>query len=459
LAPPRLRRGEVARPGRPKLPAIMGRDVVIVGAGLAGLAAARYLDKAGRRVSILEASDAVGGRVRTDVVEGFRLDRGFQVINTAYPEARRVLDFEALSLRRFAKGALVRFDGRDHRIGDPIRDWRHLPELTTDRLLGFGDLLAVAKFSAFCGLVPVPWQLGLPEVTSAELLRRAGISSQTRDRFLGPFLSGVLLDPSLETSSRYLRMLWRSFVLGAIAVPETGMQAIPEQLAAGLPPGSLRLRAIVTSVDAHGVVLASGERVDAESVIVATDACAANRLLGRAESTKWRGVTTFYHWVEAPPETSRPSTKAWSRALATSHSSAGRRPSKPFEAVLRLDAERPELIANTVPISSVSPLYAPPGKVLISTSVVGDRRAELGLEERVRNRLADLYSLSASEVRFLRAYSVDRAQPAAIAPFELRKPVTVESGLYVCGDWCDTPSIQGALVSGRRAARAVLGRC
>ncbi len=437
---------------------IMERGVVIVGAGLAGLAAARYLVEAGRRVTVVEASDAVGGRVRTDVVEGFRLDRGFQVMNTAYPEARKVLDFDALRLRRFDKGALIRFDGGDHRIGDPIRDWRHLPELRKSGLLGLSDLLAIAKLSASCGVVPVASQIGSPDMTSAELLCRAGISSQARDRFLGPFLSGVLLDPKLETSSRYLRLVWRSFVLGSISVPETGMQAIPEQLAARLPPGSLRLRAIVTSVDARGVVLAGGERLDAESVIVATDALAGNRLLGRLDSTKWRGVTTFYHWLDAPSERSRPPASVWGRASAKAGIGNAGRPSKALEAVLRLDAEHPELIANTVPISSVSPLYAPPGKVLISTSVVGDRRGEPGLEERVRHRLAELYGLSINAIHFLRAYSVDRAQPAAVAPFGLRKPVKIESGLYVCGDWRDTPSIQGALVSGRRAARAVLER-
>lgn len=416
---------------------MMERDVVIVGGGLAGLNAARLLVAAGRSVSVLEAADAVGGRVRTDVVEGFRLDRGFQVLNTSYPAAKAALDFTALDLRRFVKGALVRFAGGDHRIADPVRSWRLLPNVFGEGLLSWKDRASIVRLSAVCAYAPVAGQLAATDGATSEFLSSFGVSESGQTRFLGPFLSGVLLDPALETSSRYTRMVWRSFVRGRVVVPATGMQAIPDQLAGGLPPGCVRVNTTVTSVAAGAVTISGGERIESRSVIVATDATSACRLLGWREEPRWRGVTTFYHVMEE------------------THGDPGRSRGA-VDPMLRLDAEHPDLIANTVPISSVSPLYAPRGSTLISTSVVGDRRSESGLEERVRHRLAVLYRCAPEALRLLRTYSIDEAAPAALPPFATRKPVRVGPGLYVCGDWRDTPSIQGALVSGRRAAKAVL---
>ena len=416
---------------------MMERDVVIVGGGLAGLNAARLLVAAGRSVSVLEAADAVGGRVRTDVVEGFRLDRGFQVLNTSYPAAKAALDFAALDLRRFVKGALVRFGGGDHRIADPVRSWRLLPNVFGEGLLGWQDRRSIARLSAMCAYAPVAGQLASPDCATSDFLASVGVSESGQARFFAPFLSGVLLDPVLETSSRYTRMVWRSFVRGRVVVPAMGMQAIPDQLAGGLPLGCVQVNTTVTSVAPGVVTISGGERIEARSVIVATDATSACRLLGWREEHRWRGVTTFYHVMEE------------------SDGDQGRFHGA-VDPMLRLDAEHPDLIANTVPISSVSPLYAPSGSTLISTSVVGDRRSESGLEERVRHRLAVLYRCAPEALRLLRTYSIDEAAPAALPPLSIRNPVRVAPGLFVCGDWRDTPSIQGALVSGRRAAKAVL---
>ena len=406
----------------------MSLDVIVVGAGLAGLAAAHHLHRAGREVAVLEAGDAVGGRVRTDVVDGYRLDRGFQVFNTAYPEAAAVLDYGRLDLRRFVKGASVRYQGRDHRLVDPRQQPRSAPATVASPLLPWRDKVAVAAFSAWCGYAPVDRLTGGTDTTAVEALRRAGMGEAAVERFIRPFLSGVLLDPELSASGSYMRLIWRTFVRGQVAVPAAGMQAIPEQLAAGLPAGTVRLGVAVEAVTDAGVAVAGGDEVRAPVVIVATDGSTACRLLPELTPPAWNGVTTFYHSVPARP--------------------AG-------EPLLVLDPEG-GLIANTVVISTAAPGYAPAGRSLVSTSVAGARREEPDLEARVRARLAALYGGMESDFDPVATYRVDRAQPASPPPLRLRREVRVGAGRFVCGDWRDTSSIQGALVSGRRAARAVL---
>ncbi len=404
-------------------------DAVIVGAGLAGLAAARELSGAGLEVAVLEASDGVGGRVRTDMVDGFRLDRGFQVFNTAYPAARAVLDLDALDLRRFVKGAVVRHDGRPYRLVDPRSDWRSAPATLSSPLLDWPDKAAIGAFSAWCGYAPVSRLLAGDDMAAEEALRRDRISDAAIDRFLRPFLAGVLLDPDLATSARFARLVWRTFVRGEVAVPATGMQAIPEQLATALPAGTVRLGQRVSALTPTGVVTAGGEHIAAPAVIVATDGTAACRLLPGLPPPAWNGVTTFYHALRAAPLE---------------------------EPILVLDPDHLDVIANTVLMTAAAPAYSSDGRVLVSTSVVGSRRDDPNLERVVRGRLASLYGLSAEDFDAVAVYRIDRAQPATPPPLSLRRPVRVGAGRYVCGDWRDTSSIQGALVSGRRAARAVL---
>ncbi|GAC1529557.1 MAG: NAD(P)/FAD-dependent oxidoreductase [Acidimicrobiales bacterium] len=403
--------------------------MIIVGAGLAGLAAAVHLCAAGREVSVLEGSDGVGGRVRTDRIDGFRLDRGFQVHNTAYPEAVRMLDHDTLGLRPFVPGAVVHYDGQRHRLVDPRRQLSATLPTARSPVLPLRDKIRIATLAARCGYGPVDHLLRGSDTSTADALRAMGIGSAGLEHFLRPFLSGVFLERELSTSARFFRLVWRTFVRGSIVVPDEGMQAIPDQLAARLPQGVVRLRTRVGQISDRGVVTTDGERLAAPVVIVAADAHSAADLLPGLSPPKWHGVTTLYHAAAVAPVD---------------------------EAILLLDADAPDLVANTVVLTATAPAYSADSRALVSTSVVGPRREEPRLDHLVRERLGVLYDLGPTELELVATYRIDRALPAMPAPLEMRKPVRTGPGRYVCGDWRDTSSIQGALVSGRRAATAVL---
>ncbi len=386
-------------------------DVVVVGAGLAGLACALHLGRADVDVELHEAEPVVGGRVRTDEVDGMLLDRGFQVHNTGYPEAQRVLDHDALDLQRFVKGALVRVGDRLHRVGDP----RSVPTWALSSVRApigsLPDKLRTVALALQDGYGPVP--LDRPETTTRELFRRRGLSDDVVDRFLRPFLSGVFLEDRLDTSSRVFDVVWRSFVRGSQCVPATGMGAMPAQLASRLRPGVLRLESAVERLPS------------ARAVVVATSPPAAARLLPDLAVPAMRSVTTHYHLAPDAPVR---------------------------EAAIVLDGERRGPVANTVVLTNAAPSYAP-GRHLVSSSVVsGDAD-----EPVVRAHLQRLYGVDTAAWEHVARYDVVEALPDQRPPMgRLRREVRLGGGLFVCGDHRDSGSIQGALVSGRRAAEAVL---
>ncbi len=392
-------------------------DVVVVGAGLAGLACARAVHQAGRSVVVLEASDAVGGRVRTDEVDGMLLDRGFQVYNTGYPEAARVLDHDRLDLQAFLPGALVRWGAALHRVGDP----RRLPTWSLGTAMApIGGLRSKAALAAVAGraaLAPVDRLLSAPETTTYDALRARGVSDVTIDRFLRPFLSGVFLETELATSSRFFDLVLRSFARGTQCVPAAGMGAIPRQLAEGL---DVRLGAPVRAVGPG-----RADDLRPRAVVVATAAPAAAALLPGLDVPAMRSVTTHYLLADRPPVS---------------------------EAAIVLDAERSGPVANTVVLTNAAPAYAP-GRVLVSASVVAGDAGEPA----VRAHLARIYGVDTSAWEHVRRCDIAEALPQMRPPMgDFRKPARLEAGLYVCGDHRDSGSIQGALVSGRRAATALL---
>lgn len=403
-------------------------EVVIVGAGLAGLTCARQLQARGRACRVLEATDAVGGRVRTDRVEGFSLDRGFQVLLTAYPAARRWLDYYALSLRRFTPGARVWCDGAMHEVSDPTREPGGLfatlkaPVGTLADKMKIGALRAEARRGSLDDLFT------RPETSALEALQAHGFSEVMIERFLRPWLGGIFLDESLGASSRMLMFVMRMFAEGDAAVPNAGMQAIPEQLAAGLVPGTVRLNAPVAAVGDGAVTLQSGERVPADHVVIAVDGSAAAHLLPALTPPAWRTVACLYFAA----------------------------PSSPLGApVLALNGTGRGLVNNVAVMSDVASGYAPAGQSLVSVSVLktttGDDAA---FAAHVQAELAAWFGAPVRTWRWLRTYRVDRALPVR-RPLEAATPVSVRPGVWLAGDFLSTASIQGAMDSGSRVADAI----
>ena len=405
--------------------------VLIVGAGLAGLACARALERAAVPCLLLEASDAVGGRVRSDVLDGFTLDRGFQVHNTAYREAQAVLDHAALDLRPFEPGALTfaAGDGLQPAI-DPFRRPAALPRLLRSKAATTGDALRVWRLRREV-LSKSPEQLLTtgPDIAAIDFLHARGFGSTVIETFFRPFFGGVFLDRSLGTSARLFRWLFRCFAEGQACVPAGGIEQIPRQLAAGLRC-EVRLNTPVASVAATGVTLAGGGTIEGSAVVVACDPPTAARLLD----------------LPSPP----------TRTTATAYFDADRPLSPANLLLLAGDRHDPADGVNTAAdLSAAAPSYAPPGRTLLSVSMIGD---ELPDDEAALTTMATagLRRLFGVSPRHLRTYRVDHALPWQPPPFALPHAAARADGVVVCGDWQDTASINGALRSGRLAAEAVI---
>ncbi len=408
-----------------------GPDVIVVGAGLAGLTCARVLQQAKAKVRVLEASDGVGGRVRTDLVEGFLLDRGFQVFLTAYPEPQRWLDYGALDFQRFFPGALVWREGRLHKVADPLRRPLQAAAHAFNKVGSFADKLHVLDLrqQSLAGSVEDVFHRG--QRTSRVYLRDVGFSEEMVEAFFRPFFGGVFLEKELSTSSRMLEFVFRMFATGATAVPARGMGALAEQLAAKFPFGVVKLNTPVEEVWGHRVRLASGTVLEADAVVVATDAPAAEELLLGMPPRRMNAVTCLYFAAPEPPVRG------------------------PY---LVLNGEGRGPVNNLAVMSEVAPSYAPEGQALVSVSVLETAEDSEALEARVREQLTEWFGGGVAKWRHLRTYAIPHALPAQ-SPELLEEPhrrVRMSPGLYACGDYRENGSIDGAMVSGRRAAEALL---
>jgi phytoene dehydrogenase-like protein len=411
----------------------MVADVVVIGAGLAGLRCAVRLTELGREVEVVEAADTVGGRVRTDVIDGFRCDRGFQALNPAYPAVRRWVDLEALALQSFGAGVMVRRDDGLQIVADPVREPRLLPATLRSGYLRPGDLAALGRWAGRV-LVDPREAMRQPDTTLADSFDEAGVSGGMRREVLEPFLAGVLVDSHGASSANFARLLVRMFTLGRPGLPEDGMGALPAQLAAQV--SRVRLGMPVEAVTARGgrgvSVVAGGSTLRARAVVVATDPLTAAHLTALPEPAM-KGLVTW--WFEAPQA---PSTLP----------------------LIALDGRRsgpssPGPVWNTAVITAAAPSYAPPGRHLVAATCLLDRPDGDAREADVLAHVAEIFGCSTDGWRTVIRHRIPHALPATVPPLQARRDVSLGDGVFVCGDHRDTASIQGALVSGNRTAQAV----
>ncbi len=418
----------------------MNADVIIIGAGLSGLACAATLRDNGLEPLVLEASNGIGGRIRTDQRQGFLLDRGFQVLQTWYPDARHLLDYDRLDLRPFYPGALVRVGGRLLRVSDVWRRPLRLPEMLVSPVGTLADKLRLLALRQRCLRGDLEALYHRPETQACADLRALGFSARIIDRFFKPFFSGVFFDPELAVSSRAFEFVFRAFALGDTALPARGMGEIPAQLAARLTRAQVRTGCRVDCITERAVTLASGERLRARALVIATSAPAAARLLNPSTATAAtasRGTTCVYFAAVRPPIEG------------------------PY---LVLNGEGHGHINSLLCPSNLSGYYAPMGQTLVSVNCHGAEHNPDTLETILRRELAGWFGDQVRGWERLAVYRIPQALPLQTPPVHYPGDAgqRVADWLWVCGEYRSAPSIQWALHSGRRAgadvARSLLGR-
>ena len=407
------------------------RKVVVIGGGVSGLCCALALRERGVEALLLESSDAVGGRVRTDRVEGFLLDRGFQVLLSAYPEVQSTLDLDALSLGRFAPGAIVQRGAHSAKLADPFRRPGDALDTLRAGVATPLDALRIALLRLRVGRGDPLRLLREGSGDTLAALRGMGFSERLIEGFFRPFLGGVLLDRELRASRRAFDFLFRMFAEGDAALPAEGMGAISAQLAARLHPGSVRMNAPVARIEEFAVVLQSGERIESAATVIATAAPATGKLVADLPVPEMNPATCIYFDAPVAP---------------------------PVGGFLVLDGLGRGPVNELCVPSAVAPGYAPPGRSLVSASVLGDvAEDDETLMRAARDQLRGWFGAGVDAWRLLRVDRIRDALPAQPpGPFEpASRTARLAPGLFVCGDHRDLGSLQGAMASGRRAGLAV----
>ncbi|WP_431072170.1 FAD-dependent oxidoreductase [Microbacterium phyllosphaerae] len=408
-------------------------DVIVIGAGLAGLRCAGLLSARGLDVVVLEAADAVGGRQRTDIVDGFRLDRGFQVLNPAYPALRRSVDLDALALGSFPVGVRVRTAEGMAELRHPLRYPQSIAASLRSGLVNTRDAVALARWATPALVHPLS-RLARNDVAVREGWDAVGLRGPLRTAVLEPFLSGVLAESRGETSNTFARLLVRYFVLGCPGLPAQGIAAVPEQLAAHARTTGTDVRLSVRAgrITALGeqirVEVSEGDSVSAARVVVAVGPDAVTDLTELARPAT-NGLQTWWFAAAEPPTAS---------------------------ALLTVDGRGHGPVVNTVVMTHTVPSYAPAGRHLIAATCLLPRGGDPAEELEVRRHLSGIWGSDISEWELIRRDDITDALPAQPAPLGAARSPRYAERLYVAGDHRDTASIQGALASGERAAHAVL---
>lgn len=411
----------------------MPTDVLIIGAGLSGLTAAIELQKAGKKVIVLEATETAGGRVRSETVDGFILDRGFQVLLTEYPETKEYLDYQKLRLRRFIPGAMLLKDGKKHRVADPVR----CSSLALSSLFSpagtLGDklkLMVLVKKLEGKKLVEIFKQE--EKTTMSALKEEYGFSDKMIRNFLQPFLAGIYLEDQLESSRRMFDFTIKMFSEGYAALPELGMNEIPLQLAGKLKEGTIRYNSRVKDIEENRLTLTTGEQLEAPNILIATEGS---------------GLIKQY----------LPEVKSSSHGTTNVYFSADKTPVRGAFLVLNTNPDR--YVNNLTVLSEVSRTYAPPKKSLISVSINGitEENTQASIQK-IKEELSPYFGPAVRDWHHIKTYKIRYALPDQkhVQHQLAESSIQLREGLYICGDHLLNGSINGAMRSGAFAAKTIL---
>lgn len=405
-------------------------EVIIIGAGISGLTCAKYLNDYGIENVLFEAADAVGGRVRTDEVAGFKLDRGFQILLTAYPEAQRLLNYNALNLKAFRSGALIRMNDAFTTMSNPFKEPSQVFKTLFSPVGSLSDKIKVLQLSNEVSPESTESFFSDDATDTLSYLRAYGWSNDMITNFFKPFFGGVFLENELITSSNFFRFVFKQFYEGDVVLPANGIQAIPEQIAAKLPAGSVFLNNEVSKIAGNAVQLADGRLITAKHLVIATDSRNADLLLKRSAKRNYSRNTCTYFAAKQSPLTDK---------------------------MLALNPNRLSVLHNICVPSDIAPTYAPAGQSLVSVSTQGlDLFDEQRLTEKIRLELGDWFGEETKTWQHLRTYHL----PEALNSYPAETPATnlkVGENIYECGDHVSYPSLNAAMATGRAVADLIAG--
>lgn len=404
--------------------------VIIIGAGVAGLVAARHLEEAGIRPLIIEATDRVGGRIKTDQVDGFLLDHGFQVLLTEYREAKRYLDYEALQLANFRPGAVVYRNNTIASVVDPLREPSEIFQAIFSSVGSIKDKLLVWKLQRELKRTPTEDLFKAKnQLSSLAFLQDYGFSKAFIEAFFMPFFGGIFLENELKTPAPMLRFVFKMFASGHAALPALGMEEIPRQLNAQLPNTTFRFNNEVGEVKDQKLITVAGEEIPFDMLIIATDP---KKMLPRLA-----GPPTAYH----------PTSTLYYAG------SDGQLPDR----LIGLVADKTAIINNFCLVNQVSSDYAPEGQQLLSVTLK-DIPTMANAEEAVAQEIRKICNQPNWQLKPLRRYDLPKALPN-LDHLSYDYPATearLTEQIFLAGDQLLFGSLDAAMRSGRRAAEGVL---
>ena len=414
------------------LKSLMKTTITIIGAGISGLTAAVYLHQKGYQVQIIEASDRAGGRIKTDTVDGFLLDRGFQVLLTEYPETKALLDYNKLNLKRFLPGATVLYDSGQFEIADPFRRPTAFFATVLAPVGSLKDKINTFFLKRKVVNISISELFKQPELETSTQLSHYGFSPKMIARFYKPFFSGIFLENELKTSSNMFDFVMKMFSEGDAAIPELGMEEIPKQLVALLPENAIRYNLKVTAIDANKIICENGTIIESDKIILATEAIGFAANYNLKSKQKFHSVTNVYFEAKVAP----------------THKSV----------VVLNAATTKKWVNNLTVMTNISEHYAPKGKVLISISLNGIPAIDdATLAENMITELKKWYGNQVEDWKLLKTYRIHYALPnqEKVSDEVTKSEIKINENLFVCGDYLLNGSINAAMKSGRLVAELI----